>query len=116
MLIRQKFVTNSSSVSFIAWGLIVPVDEEKEKEFSFLEAYRGNDHAAVRKDGVGHYLIYAKMSIIDTEDCNVTLFLDDSIAFEKIKEWSIEVKKFAAELGLDIENKRPGWFFTRYDS
>src|SRR5512139_682684 len=117
MFIRQKFVTNSSSTSFIAWGLIVPVDENKEKEIDFLEAYRGSADAAARRDGLGHYLIYAKMSIIDTEEYNTTVALDSQLTGGKIiGNWTTVVQTFATELGLDIENIKPSWFFTRYET
>jgi hypothetical protein len=115
MLIRQKFVTNSSSVSFIAWGLIVSIDEKIK--IDYVKAYQGNDNVALRKDGTGHYLIYSKISLIDMDEYNQTIALDEEALWPTVADaWTTAVKDFATEMGLNVEGLKPCWFFTKYGS
>jgi hypothetical protein len=116
MFYRSKFVTNSSSTSFIAWGYVIPEELcSKYGDDDFLDILcAGGPGVEGCTDEDDHVMIYARESYLDTDDAYKTVGLGvDDEADEK---WGEQLRAFAEKLGATLGNLAPGWFFTHHAS
>ena len=118
MFVRQNFITNSSTCSFIAWG--VPVDwdrvnthlkitnrSDKEIDDFWDDMYNGKFPVALENCGYS-----GKMWAIVTDSWKRHLEDEDYIILDVniSEEWKYQLKNWCEEFGLPCEN--PCWFFA----
>ena len=103
MYIRHRFVTNSSSTGFVAWGVIVPTSEVQEIDDLNLEGIElhsvGLDKTAI--------CVYFSLKHTSTDDENEYLYFDEGVC-SPIKEksgWFIP-----ASLKVPVKEPRDGYF------
>ena len=115
MFYRAKFVTNSSSTSFVAWGYIVPEElcSKLEDDDFYDNLYGGGPNVDGTPDDYGHILIYSRQSRINA-DGSVTIGLGEDDLDQSEEKWGEELRSFAGVMGITLANLAPGWFFTRY--
>jgi hypothetical protein len=117
MFRRQKFVTNSSSTNFIAWGIIL-----QEKEIRNL-----NEDEELYPDGI--YEIDEdrsnNVSIAQPNEEEVVLYIYESleggpeqgaeyITVSEVKpNWEKEIKEALAKYKIDTD-ETPGWLLCAY--
>jgi hypothetical protein len=117
MFRRQKFVTNSSSTSFIAWGVIL-----LNKEIRHL-----NENEELYPDGI--YEIDGErsnnVSIAQPNEGEIVIYIDESwdggpeqgaeyITVREVKpNWEKEIKEALAKYKIDTD-ETPGWLLCAY--
>lgn len=114
---RSKFVTNSITTSFIAWGIVVPTDRlvgDKSDDF-YDRLYDGNGLVSGSADGSDNYLVFIDESNEDLDDYYGTMPID-GFGGSVEPGWRQAIKEQCENLGLNTEGLTPGWFFTRYPS
>jgi hypothetical protein len=116
MYYRNKFVTNSSSTSFVAWGYVLPEELfSKAGDDDFLDMVcEGAPGVEATTDEDGHVLIWASGSYIDGDAYQTVSFRSEPTG--DTKKWEEEMKALALKLGADLGNLIPGWFFTHHAS
>jgi hypothetical protein len=94
MFERQKFVTNSSSTSFIGFGVCLDRDELRAKNIDYWDAPEGIDTACSPSDFVYLYIPQPDLSI----DAAGILHFPDSAA---IQDKYLTLKNYLKEIGID---------------
>ena len=98
MKYKMDFVTNSSSTSFIAWGVTINVETLKEKHGKKLfEVYKQKENEDKHKKAMkqGAFMVVASEDSKETLDSDYTKFIE-----EEDFVWSIE--GVFSEVGLDV--------------
>jgi hypothetical protein len=117
MFCRAKFVTNSSSTSFVAWGYVLPEElfsKRGDDDFFDILYEEGGEEVGGTRDDNGQIIIYSRATHIDADDYGTVSF--DSPVGENYERWEENLRAFAKMLGADLANLKPGWFFTKYSS
>jgi hypothetical protein len=114
MLIRKGFVTNSSSTSFVAWGLVMHrsyIPKGTEDDLWDLSFDKDKVAFATEDDGdqCALYSYGSRQPISEYGDGIIPLNSAPD------PEWLESILKICDEFGIRID-KEPQWFFMRYAS
>ena len=115
MYYRSKFITNSSTTSFVAWGIVVPMDRLKEKPDAFYDKLYDGDEIVDGCSDDDNYLVYIRETEQDLDDYYGTICIN-TFGNSVKPEWAEVLREQCKNLGLNIEGLSPGWFFTHHAS
>jgi hypothetical protein len=120
MFLRNKFITNSSSSSFIAWGFVFRGDNDPSKTFEYRgEFFETFDRipgveASSEWDVTDTTVIYVTESHrnVDEDYCVISLPPD----LDRHEDWYTVLKEAADQTGIPLKGAYPGWFLMFHAS
>jgi hypothetical protein len=111
MLTRNRFVTNSSSTAFIAWGIVMPPSYVSDDDYFDLMDL--SITTGVSFDGSDHdyrYVMYANESRVKTEEFYGIISMVDAPPEKEI--WKQQILKVCKRFGIRLDDSvQFGWFF-----
>lgn len=118
MLTRNRFITNSSSTAFVAWGIIFPKDYIDPGFIDDLFDLSIETDKVIFTDieDDERFILYAWGSRTDVEYYFYGL-LPKSDQLPKTKEWKQDILKVCHEFDIELDPSLEfGWFFTNYQN
>lgn len=111
MFIRPKFVTNSSSTAFVAWGIVLPpsyVPDDNYEDLVDLSCSTGVSFDGNEKDE--RYVMYADKSRVRTEEFCGIIAMSDTPSETEI--WKQQILKICEKFNIRLDTSiKFGWFF-----